>query len=567
MNNIMKLYMELLQAKRDKLALMRSVRKYLDPDDKFLSERIDISSALVDTKPRNIMENYSLSSLTDLINPVNPWFDLNIPKKPDIDEEELREWAKTGNKEFLIFINNSSYYQSLIQDKRQYDLYGFTGMSFYSDIDYNNQKKLSVKTENPYQLLYHKDSYDKIIKKYFYVRFYATDNLLDIFKISSKKAQELSLADPGGLNSVLCAFTPNTEYWLKEDDKPYEAQSLKNFCQSFWFLRNISHIEDDLTKSDQGELLQASLSKTMEIGERKYFDEPPTVITLDSSFESNKYGIGIGKRIITNAKNLNMAKESVLTTVAHIGKPSLQFPIDIYDEYDDNSPGSRYPLSHTGQDIKPVPYSFDLKGQIQYMQHEVEEVKQDAPIFNPPEKKSRQSQFEVEQNFLESQKQNMIFKILYITDGVSLHLSKMFNLAIKLKKITPPPEGLMLKDIKPSLSTILLKEYAKQTALQYVQALSYSQGYLSLYQAGIDNLKMDSIIRKIFIAMTGGADLEDLSIIDTLRKQRAQKEAQEEQFNNALRNAQLNLLSSQAHQSRAMGDKALDSADFTEESA
>ena len=80
------LFFNLVQRKRSALNRMKSVMKYMDPSDESLSNRYsqeNLTSSseddvLFDTTARSVILEYSLTSLSDIINPVSPWFSLFI---------------------------------------------------------------------------------------------------------------------------------------------------------------------------------------------------------------------------------------------------------------------------------------------------------------------------------------------------------------------------------------------------------------------------------------------------------------------------------------------------------
>ena len=352
--------------------------------------------------------------------------------------------------------------------------------------------------------------------------------------------------------NVLCAFTPNEKEYIRNPEK-----KSKKYVQSFYFMDQVN--EGDFNIESRG--YNSYEGSFNEIGSRKYFDSPFTIITVDSDIDHNPYGISLGKKMLINAKNLNQVKENTLYSMSLISNPPLELPYDMYSEYEDIKPGGRYPTSYTGQNIKPLEIPIRFNDHVNYLSIETEALKKEAPNFNPITKRARQSQFEVDQNLLDAQKKNLIYKILYLTDGISKHLQKMFEIAWKqgiFKKLDlGDGKQLKMEDVKPNISNILLKEYKRLTAISYVQSLSHSQGYIALYKEGIDNIDIDEVIRNIYVAFGAESVLFSNSEVEDIRKQRTELEQQKQALLNAQREAQTNLISAQAQAYASKGEKDL----------
>ena len=145
---LVKRFKHLKKKKEAKLSIMEKVEKQLQPKDTQLLERSNAnpnkSEILFDVTARNVMEDYTLEGLIEIINPYECWFTLDIDR--DKLGDEVREWANIAREELFVFINDSSYYKNLIEDKSYFDVYGFSGITFYKD---QKLKKIRIHTEDP----------------------------------------------------------------------------------------------------------------------------------------------------------------------------------------------------------------------------------------------------------------------------------------------------------------------------------------------------------------------------------------------------------------------------------
>lgn len=529
-------YYSLNQKKKNKIELMRLINRYIDPDDRlFLNRYGDYEeNILFDSTSRNLLEDYSLESLVDIINPVEPWFTFNIKRDADdnVNDEELKKWASESIDLFFTFINESSYYKKLIADKRNYDIHGFSGMSFYIE---NN--KLRISTENVFALVYNDNEYSDEINEVYWIKEFDKYTLEETFGYNFKEGTSVSKF------LVLCACVPNTPFYIgdnnqdnNQDDNQKHKKNLNNnkkFVQAFFLLSRVPEFMNNqyYQYKNNEDYFGANFNKNaVEIGERIYLDDILTIVTVDFEESGSNYGRGLGKRLIIPSQNLNQLRKGLLKLSAYYENPMAQIPTDIIGDVLKIAPGHTYPHSYSGQKIEFLAPQGDYGAQVNLLQHEDAQARESMPnkVGPGPQKRSRQSQFEISQQILEQSKRSLIFKINYLKDGVSEHLKRMFKIAVKLKKIKSPPRGIKIENVIPSLASILLKEYKKQKAQSYVQALNLAQGYVALKPEAIDNINEDKIIRNIYSAMGVFDVIESEDTVESIRKQR--EEARQRQI-------------------------------------
>jgi len=539
----------LRQKKEKKIHLMRILQKHLQPKDTHLhirgEEGTSSGDVLFDTTARNVMEDYTISSLEDIINPFDPWFSLDLNKRIKDISSDISEWSAKATEQFFIFVNDSNYYKCLIEDKSYYDSYGFSGMSFFLD---RSKRKLRIKTEDPFNIIVNDESMEDTINEVYWVRYFNPSELKHYFNFEVESGQEYK-------HAVLCACVPNEKYYV--DDS---TRSKKKFVQLYFYLGASFSFGLGESYFEEGGRSKENINltdHTQEIGERIYLDENMTVFTRDIANYQHPYGRGFGSRLLVQAQNLNQLRRDSLQLSAFIGNPPLEAPHDTLDFYKSFAPGEVYPSSYTGQSLNVLYPTQNLASHFQFIQNEEIQLREAVPNVQPPQKKARQSQFEIDRNFLESAKRSMIYKINYLKDGVSEHLKRMFKFAIELKVIDAPPEGVTFNDVQPNLSNILLKEFKKQKSQSYVQSLSLAQGFLTLDQGGSDNFDSDSVIRSIFIANGVGDALLSEEEVAEIRQQRLDAQQQQQQLALQQAQAQLALSSAQAFSHQASGQKSL----------
>ena len=533
--------------KEPKRSLMETIAKYVDPDDQILSRRTgntDVSDILFDTDAQIELEKSSKNSISDIVNMYEAWFSLNVRKEPNLDEQLLLDWTIENTGNLLNFITDSSYYESLVLDKWYYDLYGFTAMTIWDE-----GGKLLTYTEDPFKLVYETkiDGYNAA----YWIKYYTDKELKASFDYESEKKSS------SFKHTVLCCIVPNTESFLGDRIEFPD----KEYVQLFIYLGEEITVEGQTQGSSQqtqGDELRMSAG-SKEIGKRQYFDEMPTIPNRDTLGHRRQYGNGYGRRVLTTAQNLNEIKRGMIRTMAFASNPPVIGPTDVFQAYRNLEPGRFYPTSYSGQEIRYLEPPGDLEKQTHFLAVERESLNKAIPNVNPPQKKARQSAIEIQKLLTEVGRNQFIYKIPYLKNGVSKHLQAIFRIAVKLGKVTKPPGNLTIDDVTPSLSNLIAKEMKRNKARAYVEGLQLAQGYLALDREALDEIDTHSAVRKIMVAV-GAEDILNTSRVRDAIKQEREKQlaaAQEHQQRLELAQAQTQglLVSAQADALRAKADK------------
>ena len=148
---VLKNFLSLWKKKTDKLSIMKSYLKYLDPSDRRLVRGQSYNSdILFDATGRNLIENYTFESVSDIINPSEPWFTLDTFRNKKFNRDDVSEWNIENSPYFLTYIKDNHYFPNLLLDKKRFDIYGFSGMSFLKKPD----RGMRIKTENPFNYIW-----------------------------------------------------------------------------------------------------------------------------------------------------------------------------------------------------------------------------------------------------------------------------------------------------------------------------------------------------------------------------------------------------------------------------
>ena len=543
-----KIYSTLVSQKSEKLELMQVVKRYMRPSfaDLLVRYKKDVSAvevyrnALFDNTCQNKMAHFSISSLSDIINPFHPWFSLNVlnPAKDMI--EPLREWSIKAGDAFLDFINKSSYYKALMVDKRNFDLYGFSSMTIVP-----KEKGMIIKSEDPFSVLLYED--DTGIIGIMWEKRYTAHSMEKLFNYVPKdgKANLESMR-----YTVICACFPNSSDFINN----VESEQGGKYVQLYLLKK------EELYSGDKGAEFDETLGSDEsfmgeEIGKRKYFSELISCVARDSFEDDSSYGEGWGKKILVTASNLNQIRRNLIKSAEFAGNPSFMTPHDIYRRFKSIQPGQTYTNSAIGEKIELIDIKPQLGELAGFLDVEKSQVNESVPVVGmPQQKKQRQSQMEVQKMLQEASKNSFIYKVVYLNEGVGQHLKKMFNIAVDAGVIPEPPEGVDLKDVEPSLSNVILKELKKSQARAFVESLNMSQGFLSLFREGADNYKMDYILKTIMEATGGGSGIEEEEVVNSIREQR--QKIQQDKINRDNMTAEAGLAGAQAGLAQARTKQA-----------
>ena len=546
-----KIYKELKSEKQDKLEIMRQVKKYMRPNSEDILFRFKSevtmdefqSRALFDNTCQNKMSHFSISSLSDIINPFQPWFTLNIAGLSDEaqQEEEMRTWSIESHAKFLDFINKSTYYKALLSDKRNFDLYGFSAMTIASMG--KGKEGMVVKSENPFDVLIYED--DTGVIGVMFEKTYTEYSMKEVFDYEPKEKEK-------GVKksySVICACFPNKEFFIdnaeKEKGKYVQVYILKKV--------NTSLEGDDKTTFELG---SDDSNMAIEIGERKYFKDLVSCVTRDFYEEANSYGEGWGQKLLISAVNLNQVHRNIARTAEFAGNPAFIVPYDLNQRFKHINPGQMYGVSGTGQKIEPIAVDLKLDHLNNFLSVEKEQVNESVPVVGvPQQKKQRQSQLEVEKMLLEASKNSFIYKVIYLQEGVGEHLKRMFRIAVDQGVLDEPPGNIDIGSVEPNLNNIILKELKKAQARSFVEGLNLSNGFLALVPEGGDNYKVDKIIRSIMEAVGGGEGLENMKAVEQIRQQRQRIQQGDLGQQNQLTRADVGLKGAQADKAHAEAQK------------
>ena len=550
-DKLYRIYLDLKTQKSSKLNVMRETKRYMRPsyDDimKRFNEKIGVRElslfGLFDNTCQNKMSHFSISSLSDIINPYQPWFALNVVQPKEEDVEPLREWAIPSHNKLLDFINKSTYYKALMSDKRDYDLYGFGAMTITHGKD---KKGMLIKSENPFSVLIYED--DTGVIGVMWEKDYSYYSMKEKFNYVEKENQKKGVET--NKYKVVCCCFPNTSDFIKE---PVAGKG--NYVQIF-LLKKI----EELVTDEKGDAVELGSDDSMigeEIGDRLYFSDLISCIARDSYENDSPYGEGWGKKILISATNLNQVHRNLIKSTEFAGNPAYSCPHDLYRRFKKVQPGQVYSDSATGSKVEPISLDFQIGELNNFLSVEKEQVNESVPVVGmPQQKKQRQSQLEVQKMLLEASKNSFIYKVVYLMEGVGQHLRKMFDIAVEQGVIDNPPNNIPMSDVQPSLSNIILKELKKLEARSFVEALNMSQGFLSLFREGADNYKMDYIIKTIMESVGGGSGLEKNAIVEEIRKKRQEIQKTQQDQQNALAQAQAGLIGAQAGKAQAEGAKA-----------
>ena len=537
-------FQTLRSKKSTKISYMKSVQRFLDPNDGHLT-RSDLSSEadiIWDTTARNLLEDHTFRSLSDIINPFEPWFTLHIRKNKDVDEKVLLDWAKRNTELLFNFIGSTSYYPSIIQDKINFDSYGFSGMSF---LEREGQLKIGV--EDPFNLILNDDAYqDKVMEIYWVIK----EDLFSLRKKYNIAANILDTLNPENNKTkynILCCLIPNDPIYVNDADMERS--------EKFVFVRFFLGADKEGANLSSREIFAGTAGE--EIGERVYFDKPFIVTPRDRKKIENPYGVGLGKRLLVEAQNLNQIRRDVLNASATYGDPAKVVPYDIWVKLESGEVslrrGSTIPASSTGEQVQPIVQQINYQAQVGLLQYEDFKIQNSVPQQTAPQKNARQSQFEVDLNTSQTAQLQLIYKMIYLHTAVSEHLKLLFDFAMKTGVLEKLPEGLKKSDVEPTLSNILLKEFKKAKAQAYLQTISQLNPYISINPELMDNFDPDVVARNTALAYGAGDMILDSQDTEAIRQNREQIQAEQEQAEIGLRQEEV---ASQSGLNSAQANKA-----------
>ena len=511
---------ELRALKQDKQSILGRIRQYLLLTDSEVG-RVGSganSTRVVNNEAQTRLLRYSKNSLVDIVNAYERWFTLGVVREVDIDEDVVNEWANKAAEDLYRFINDSLYYICVITDKLHYDLYGFSAMTFWIE-----DGEMVINPENCFDL-YFESNLNKVMSVY-WTRQYTQEHIKESFNFTIENAKK------GGKYKVLSCLVPNNYNYLNYVENPIKKYAQVYFLQSYQSLMGASKVENI------GDL---SVNFDTEIGERQYFNELPTIVARDMIGPEFPYGDGIGKRALLPAENTNEAHLNTKQTSKLLANPPISAPHDLFLKFKKTGThgvrgGMIFPQSYTGRGLEFLKYPGNLDAQLNYFGIEKEQISNSVPAVQQPQKKARQSQFEIQKMIGEADQNSFMDKMFYLSFAVSKHLNRMFSIAYSLGKIEKLPAGLSLKDVKPSISNLILKAKKKQKAQDYVESLGLSQGFFPLYPEVRDNLDPDTVVRNI--RMSKGT--EDGLI--PLAKRKEIREAREEMVKKEQENVDLQI--------------------------
>ena len=533
-NAISRIYNSLVSEKELKLDMMKEVKYFMDSGEEELLLRFnknDQPQGIYDNFCMNKLRNYSVSSLSDIVNPFEPWFTLDVKRGKDVDREIIRDWAKKASADLLTFITDSDYYEQLIEDKRNFDLYGFSGLT----ITEGKGQNLRVYAEDPFD--FHIYSDDEGVQGVFYVKTYNSFSMKEIFNYEDKEDEDQTLN-----YEVLCVVVPNTGKFIS---KNFEKDKGK-YIQTFYIKSKKTKEEMDLEKQDISQSREEGTDFDKEIGKRRYFKHLPTCVVKDARGRRRPYGEGWGKFLLMIASNSNIIKRNMVKGSEFLGNP----PFIVPGEYDTKErgliAGRSYGLAAHGQKIEPIVLDVRLGDQAAILGNEQQQAQETIPSISLPQKKQRQSQEEIQKLLMEAAKNNYIYKMSYLKKGVSEHLKKIFRIAVAKGYIDDPPEQYSFDQIEPSLASLTDPEKKKTKAMAFAQAVNVLTPFLSIFQEGFDNFKFDEIIRTTVMGFTGGDGLEDMDVVREIRKKRQEQVEAEQQRQAGIADAQTRLANAQA---------------------
>ena len=535
----------LVREKESKLALMREIARFMDPSDNVLLSRSAYSSnsdnALFDTMAMNSIDKFSKDSLADIINPYEAWFNLSFTRNIDTDKNMLQDWAGKATQDLHTYINDSKYYICLQEDKLNYDLYGFSAMSITHEND-----NLKTYVEDPFSIYYEDDLGDvKVIywtvlrNRQEMVRAYGESVIDD----SDRQIPNLKF-------EILNVISPNHREYVRTDFR----EGAGKYVLRRFILRRCQmpeeQVEDRSNLSKEGVAQTVVGAEMIEVGERQYFNEMPIVFSRDSLRGKAKYGDGQGKKILTSIQNSNTIKRDLIHIARFHGDPAVQSPSDLFMQFHSLTPGTVVPYSHTGEKFEFIAHPGDIKSLTEAVNQEHSQILDTVPQLDSPPKKQRQSQFEVQQAQIQAAKNIFLYKVFYLTQGVSKHLARIFSLGLDAGRIRPLPQGVTIEDVKPSLESLLLKEYKRQKGRSMVETLRMLEILAAYHKPVTDNFNFDDIARSIADS-SGAGDimLNDTAIVEQIRRRKLEIMQRREQ-------AQMGTLDSKAIQQQAKGEES-----------
>ena len=333
-------------------------------------------------------------------------------------------------------------------------------------------------------------------------------------------------------NRVLFCLVPNHELFI---DAPEESKG-KFVYAKFLLDEGIAH-KFDVNSDDPDESAFDTGSKAKEIGERIYFDRPFLVTPRDIQSEDEGYGVGLGKRMLTESQNVNQIKRDVLKTSAYYGNPAKSMPHDLFVQQSlghfNIEPGVIIPSSASGEETKFLVPVVDYKAHVGLLEYEVQKLREDLPFGQDiNQKRARQSQMEVNLLQQTSDKMKFIYKLMYLMYGVSKHLAVMFDIAKEQGVFTKPPSGLSIDDFRPSISNLISSEFRKAEAMNIVRGIGMIRPLVEMDRSVSDNIDTNYCARQIMTSLSASKALlskSKVKEIRDIRKQEIEKQRQEQQ--------------------------------------
>ena len=543
-----KRFSKLNTKKQTKVELMLKVQRYLAPKDQHLIRGDDERQVLFDVTGARKLKAKSTSSIAGLINAFSNWVVFSPVTNDEEKKNAIIEWSRTANDEFKKIINDSRYPKNVFKDKFFYDLFGFSGMSF-SYI--KEEKRINSEVENPFSLVYSRNSRGEISESYFQ-KDYDPSEAEELF---GELGEEYKIQNTDGKVTlasqkvrILTAFVKNKEEFFED---PNPSFSKKPYVQLSFAVKATS-----LSSTDQTNLHQISTGSFTQVGEPKFFDYPVTAVVTDVLSGESDYGEGEGKLLLPTAQNVNKLQRDLQITSAFLSNPPIAAPIDVIDDYSNIFPGMNLPISPLGEP-KILQLSVNPQHQLTILAHEEQSLENQLPLndgSSPFEKKQRQSQFQVAEGLAEQRLTKLAMNINYITEGILSHVKILFKIALDAKLISLP-DGIKRQDVEPNLDSLLEKEYRKEKAKTTVETLGILQSHFQAAPYVIDNINWDNSLREICIGLDQGSLLHSLEERTKIRQERQQQEQGEQERINAA-NQELTTAEASERNSKALLNSA-----------
>ena len=547
-DELIKLYSTLKREKHRKIESMRLTRRFLKPMREFRTLRMRSETenqGQFDCTAESKLMEYSILSLSSFFRAShNYWFTLRpfVSVEPGL-KDNLNKWGSENTERLVRFIGKSRYFLHLQLDKIMFDLYGFSGLTIG-----RKSKKLFTAVEDPFSLLIYLEDDEPVGVGW--IKSYSAFQLKTMFNFEPEPN-----CSPLDMFDIVCFTVPNREGLIKG----YEDKG--NYVQLFFYKGPSAK---DFQKGGSIDLELKSETENIdgrEIGERKYFSELPTVCPRDLLKPGDAYGDGHGERLLTPAMNSNKVGWNVIRSSTMKANPPIQAAHNLFTAVRGLNPGRMYPLSNeygkqANTGIAPIEIQDRLDHQLAVLQDLRYQTDEMIPSLNMPEKKQRQSQYEIQQAQMRVLDLIFSYKMAYLTLGVSEHLRRIFFVARDLDVFTDLPQGASWDMVEPSMDSLLEGERAKYKAQRYVVTLNMCSPIIAQYREGMDNFKKDDAIRNIAFSQDSGDILHSEERRDEIREVRRRLMQQQQQMQQQMLSGQQLALRAKAEKDTASGVKS-----------